>query len=131
MKRMAASIACGELQMQLIRFGIVGALNTAFSYAVYSAGIYLGLTYYVASLIALILGIVMSFVTQGKLVFKTELHGRFYKFLAVWTVLYFVNIGVIWLLAKLGFNYYLGGLLALVPVVCLSFVLQKKLVFQR
>lgn len=118
------------LKNQLIRFGIVGSLNTAFSYGVYSLGIFAGLSYYIASLLALVLGIAVSFITQGRLVFSAQLKGRFTSFLVVWSVLYVVNIGLIRLLSTAGLNYYIAGLVALFPVIILSFVLQKYFVFK-
>lgn len=116
---------------QLIRFGLVGGLNTGFSYGVYALGLFVGLSFYLASLLALILGIMVSFFTQGRLVFQAQLEGRFVRFVAIWAVLYLVNIALIWVLAKTGMSYYLAGLVAFVPIVALSFLLQKFVVFKE
>jgi len=124
-------ISSGDVWPLLVRFGIIGAFNTTFSYGIYAAGIYIELPYYLASLIALVFGILLGFVTHGRLVFRSQLQGRFTRYLAVWAALYVVNIGLIGLFSSLGVNYYLGGLMAFVPVVVLSFVLQKVFVFQR
>lgn len=114
---------------QVLWFLLVGIANTAFSYGLYSLGLYLGLPYYLASLIALVLGIMLSFFTQGRLVFRARLKGRFGPFVAMWAGLYVVNITLIRLLAALGVTYYWAGLLALGPVTLLSFILQKNIVF--
>lgn len=108
----------------------MGVANTAFSYGIYAAGIFVGLPYYVASLIALVLGIVVSFFMQGHLVFRAQLKGRFPLFVVMWALLYLLNIGIIWMLSTAGMDYYLAGLVAAVPVVAASFVLQKFIVFK-
>ncbi|WP_428688724.1 GtrA family protein [Roseibium sp.] len=113
-----------------MRFVLVGAINTGFSYAVYTLGLFLGLPYWLASLVALLLGIAMSFITQGRFVFRTTLSGRLPVFVAVWTVIYLVNILMIRTLAALGANYYLAGAIAVVPVVILSFTLNRLVVFR-
>jgi len=116
---------------QMIRFLLVGLGNTAFSFGIYSLGIYLGFPYYLASLIALIFGILVSFITQGKLVFRAQLSGRFWMFVVVWGGLYFLNIIIIACFSLAGFNYYWAGLFAIVPVTAVSFVLQKMFVFRK
>ncbi|MDA5095743.1 GtrA family protein [Aliiroseovarius sp. KMU-50] len=114
----------------MIRFVLVGLANTAFSYGIYALGLYLGLPYYLASFVALIFGICVSFLSQGKLVFRSRLRGRFCSFLTVWALLYLFNISLIKLFGMLGANDYLAGLIALVPVVALSFLLQRYVVFK-
>lgn len=126
-----ALLKSSELRGQVFRFLVVGSANTAFSYSIYSLGIYFGLRYYLASLIALILGILLSFVTQGRLVFGANLKGRFWIFVAVWAALYLVNIAAIGILSTFGVNYYWAGFAALIPTTLLSFYLQKTFVFPK
>lgn len=114
---------------QLIRFILVGALNTLFSYAIYAAGIWFGLEYYEASLVGLIIGILFSFKTQGALVFGNSDNRLILLFAANWALIYACMIGVIALLMRAGLNEYWAGLLALPPVAGLSFLSQKFIVF--
>ncbi len=118
------------LQNQVVRFGVVGGMNTAFSYAVYALGIYVGLAYYIASFAALVFGIIVSFFTQGKIVFGAQLKGRFPAFVVMWGLLYLMNIGAIRLMVEFGMNYYTAGLIAAFPVVAASFILQKFIIFK-
>jgi putative flippase GtrA len=118
------------LQNQFVRFAVVGAFNTTVGFGVYAFGIYLGLTYYVASFVALVFGICVSFFTQGRLVFQSQLRGRFSSFLFMWCLLYLLNIAAIRLLVTFDMSYYSAGLLATLPVVLVSFVLQKLIVFK-
>ena len=114
---------------RLLRFLIVGAINTALSYAIYALGLRVGLAFPVASLVALVCGLLISFVTQGVFVFASALKGRFPRFLAVWAVIYLVTIAVIWVQTRLGVSDYLAGLLAIPVTAVLSFLLQRRYVF--
>ena len=115
---------------RIVRFLAVGGMNTAVSYGVYALGLRVGLSFPVASAVALVFGIVFSFSTQGKLVFGSTLGGRFPRFVAVWAVIYLVNVVVIWLLMMAGLSAYLSGFLAIPVTAVLSFVLQRRFVFE-
>jgi putative flippase GtrA len=115
----------------IVRYGFVGAFNTLVSYSVYCLLLYLGANYAVASLGALVFGIMLSFVTLGRYVFMSRLKGRFPMFLIVWAVLYFVNIGIISFVLSFGIDAYTAGLIAAVPTISLAFLLQRFYVFRR
>lgn len=112
------------------RYGIVGMFNTAFSYGVYCLLIFAGLGFVLATLIATVAGICLSFVTLGKLVFMRQLSGRFLRFAGVWAALYLVNIALIWIGVSMGASEYLAGLLASIPIIGISFLLQRYFVFR-
>ncbi len=114
---------------QLLRFAGAGMANTGFAYAIYAAGIAFGLTYSVASLIALIAGIVSGFVIQGKVAFRTQLQGRFALFVALWVLLYGANITLIGALHFFGMNLYIAGLLAAIPITAASYLALRTIVF--
>ncbi len=69
-----------NIKKQFIRFLIVGILNTAFGYGVYTLFLFLGIQYQIASLAALICGILFSFNTQRKFVFTSTKKGLFIRF---------------------------------------------------
>lgn len=108
----------------------MGAFNTAVSYGTYSGLLYAGLNYPLASLGALIFGIMLSFVTLGRYVFLSRLRGRLYKFVLVWAALYLFNIGTIHGLISLGLDAYMAGLVAAIPTISLAFLLQRTYVFR-
>ena len=56
------------LKLQFVRYVLVGIGNTAFGYGAYAAFLFVGFEYRLASLFALVLGILFSFTTQGKVV---------------------------------------------------------------
>jgi putative flippase GtrA len=115
---------------QFYRFLIVGALNTALSYAVYVVGLAVGFSYAVASLISLTTGILVGFKAQGKYVFARPEYRLFWKFLSCWVLIYFVNLLFIREMINLGFNAYMAGALALPFLIVFSFVVQKFVVFR-
>ena len=114
----------------LVRFVLVGLLNTGFSYSVYALFVWLGFPYALANFVALVLGIVFSFRTQGSLVFRHAGWSRLRRFVPVWLAIYLVNIALIGLLMRLGFSAYMAGAMALVPVTALSFLSNRYFVFR-
>lgn len=111
----------------MLRFLGIGVINTFFGISVYWLLIYAGLPYQFASLLSLILGIVFSFNSHRRVVFKTG--GRFFTYVVVWIFIYFVNIEMISMIRDFTGDYIAG--LVLIPVnATLSFVLMKSFVFR-
>lgn len=127
---MASSTLHSLLQRPFVRFVLVGCLNTGFAYAVYAALLWTGLPYALANLGSLILGIVFSFATQGRLVFGNRDNRLLPRFALCWVILYFINIGLIAGLIRLGLDAYTAGALALVPMAVSSFFVQRYVVFR-
>ncbi len=119
-----------ELRGQMLRFLVVGIGNTTLSYGVYCLGLYLGLPYWLASLMALFVGLAVGFVAQSRLVFKSSLEGRLPTFVMVWAIIYGANIALISLFVAFGMTYYMAGALGLLPTVALSFLCNRYLVFR-
>ena len=116
---------------QAIRFVLVGVLNTTFSYFIYAGLLFVGLSYQLANFLALVLGVLFSFRTQGHLVFRNTDNRLLGRFVISWAVIY---ISVIYLIGKIiatGFNAYLAGALALPFSVALSYLSQKYFVFRQ
>lgn len=57
---------------QFLRFILVGGLNTAFGVGVYCLAIYVGIPYYIATLLSNVLGVCFNFITTGNLVFRNN-----------------------------------------------------------
>lgn len=117
------------LSVQVVRFFIVGCINTAFSYSIYATLLYIGMPFVVANFGALLLGILFSFRTQGRFVFNNRATRLIFRFVACWGVIFLINIAFIAMLIRAGLNAYWGGALALVPVTLLSYFVQRFLVF--
>lgn len=115
---------------EIVRFLVVGILNTAFSYSIYALSIWIGLAYYSASFVGLIIGIAFSFKTQGAIVFRNSDNSLIFLFTLNWLLIYACMVGVIALFMRFGLNDYWAGLLALPPVAVFSYFSQKFLVFR-
>lgn len=115
----------------ILRYLIVGTINTGFSYSIYALGLYMGLKYQIANLIALMVGIVFSFKTQGRFVFNNSNNRLFGRFVISWAVIYVATIILIGKIIELGLNAYWAGVVALPFSVGLSYMVQKYFVFQR
>lgn len=76
---------------RIIRFGVVGLLNTAFGYGLYALFVYLGTLPEVALLGATIIGVIFNFFTTGRLVFRNSDNGLFTRFAATYATIYAVN----------------------------------------
>ncbi|WP_343623465.1 GtrA family protein [Roseateles puraquae] len=126
MKRLAARV---WLSGAFLRFLIVGALNTALAYAVYALLLWLGLAYGWANLGSLVVGILVSFFLQGRLVFGSHDNRLLPRFVLCWLILYALNVALIAGLMRLGLNAYTAGALALLPMALGSFLVQRTFVF--
>lgn len=117
--------------LKLVRFVIIGTLNTGFSYLIYAALLYAGLGYQLANLLALVVGILFSFKTQGRFVFDNPDNHLLGRFVISWALIYLCTITLIGWIIALGFDAYSAGALALPFSVVLSYLTQKYFVFRQ
>lgn len=119
-----------RLDYTFIRFVIVGIVNTAFGVGLYCLFIYFGISYRLSVLFSTVLGVLFNFKTIGIFVFKNKDNRLLFRFIASYVIVYFVNIGVIYLFLRLtSLGDYLGGIMATPIVAIISFFLQKRFVF--
>lgn len=104
-----------ETRQQLIRFILVGMMNAAFGYSVFSLLIYSGFHYTVASFFSICLGVLFSFNTTGRIVFQNFYLGLLLKYITVYFFLYCLNIGILDFLHLFSSNFYLIGFIAIFP----------------
>lgn len=124
------SIFAKAQSLRIVRFLVVGMFNTAFSYVIYAGFLFIGFGYQLANLMALVMGIFLSFKTQGRLVFKNTDNRLFGRFLVSWVLIYLCTIALIGRIMTLGLNAYWAGALALPFSVALSYLTQKYFVFR-
>ncbi len=115
----------------VIRFVLVGVLNTTFSYLIYAALLFFGLGYQLANLFTLVVGILFSFKTQGHLVFNNSDNRLLGRFIVSWVLIYCCVIIFIGRIIGLGFDAYAAGALALPFSMTLSYLAQKYFVFRQ
>ena len=119
-----------ELDTKFIRFIFIGIVNTIFGYGVYFLLIKLGLHFSLAVLISTSLGILFNFKTLGKFVFKESSNSHIFKFTAVYSLIYILNVFGIKFLNSIGFSFEWSGFIMLLPMATLGFILNKSLVFK-
>lgn len=111
----------------IVRFLVVGTINTLFGLGVYWLLLYAGLSYQLGSLLSLILSLFFSYNNHRLAVFKSQ--GRFVIYILVWSFIYFVNIALISAIRSY-IGDYLAGVAAMPVTITLSFVLMKWFVFR-
>ena len=121
-----------HIPQQFIRFLIIGGVNAVFAYSVYALSIFIGLHYTLAALAQTVLGTLFSFKTMGCLVFDNPDNKLVFKFIAVYILCYFLNIGLLRLLTHFVLsNLYIAGLVSSALVALVSFCLNKWVVFRK
>ena len=117
---------------QFIRFVLVGVLNTIFGYSIYCVMLKIGLSYWWATLIANVLGVMFNFKTTGVLVFKNHNNWLFFRFALCYVLAYFLNVGIITLFTHFTtINQYISGFVATICVALFSFFFLKLVVFRK
>ena len=116
---------------QFLRFILVGGLNTAFGVGVYCLAIYVGLPYFIATLLSNVLGVLFNFITTGNLVFRNNNPRLIFRFVACYVLIYFINTAVVKLFINLGLNSYWAGILATPVVALCSYTLLKLFVYRQ
>ena len=107
------------LSSQLLRFLLVGGLNTAVGYALFAGFVWAGLPYPGAIALATVLGVAFNFQSTGRLVFGGAPLSQLGRFVAVYGVVYLINVG----------SVYLANATVLLPLALVAFVLQRRFVF--
>lgn len=119
-----------ETKRQLVKFILVGCLNTLFGFTVYSFFIFLGCTYPVAALLSTCFGIIFNFKTLGTFVFNHKNNYAIFRFIFVYIFLYGFNLSLIRVFQLCSLNLYYSGLLAILLTAIFAFFLNKYAVFR-
>ena len=115
--------------VQLLRFLVVGGLNTVFGYSLFAAFTYFGMSYPAAIGLATVGGVLFNFQSIGRLVFNGAPRSRFWRFVGVYIVVYLLNLGGVRLLLGLWPNVYIANAITLVPLSVIAFILNRRFVF--
>ncbi len=113
-----------------ILYGFVSIVNTIFFYGVYTLFVFLKYSYQIASLASIIIGIIFSFTTHGKLSFRIFNFKSFIRYASVWIGLYISNIWLIEKIQEYSSNLYLSGAIASLLIAFIAFFLMKYFVFR-
>ncbi len=116
---------------RVIRFVLVGLLNTVFGYSIFALMIKIGIHYALATFIGTILGVLFNFFTTGRMVFNSLGNKQLLRFILVYIFLYVINIFLLEVLITAGLSAYLGGFV-LIPVMApIGYFLQTRFTFKQ
>lgn len=118
-----------SLGQSLLRFLCTGVLNTAFGYAVYVLLVVGGTPLWLAVAGSTVLGVLFNFFSYGRLVFGPAQLGRLPAFIAVYVVLYALNVALAYLLTAWGVGALVAQALLLPFLAALAFLLLRTFVF--
>lgn len=126
---MASDRMPGEI-WRMARFVCVGALNTAFGYGIYLAGLWLGLVPVVALAVATMVGALFNYFSIGRLVFGFGGMEKLPVFAVVYLVAYLFNAALLQALIMAHVTPWLGQILVLPLVVAVNYGLMRLWVFR-
>jgi putative flippase GtrA len=114
---------------QLLKFLVVGGINTVFGYALFAVFTWFGMHYPLAIALATIGGVLFNFQSVGRLVFGGAPRSRFRRFVGVYCLIYLVNLGGVRLMLDHGISVYIANGVMLIPLAGLAFILNRRFVF--
>ena len=113
----------------LLRFLVVGGINTVFYYLVFALFILLQLHYVIAALLAQVCGILFNFQTTGVIVFKNKDNRLIFRFFGVYLFTYLLNIGLLKIFDIYGVSSLIAQTIIVIPMAIVTFLLMSKFVF--
>ncbi len=114
-----------------VRYLLVGAINTAFGYSVFALLIFIGWHYSIALFFATVAGILFNFKTFGTFVFRKHDWRLIGKFVAVYGILYVVNVSFVFILLFFLGNVYVANALATIFIAGLGYFLNRRFVYEN
>lgn len=120
------------IRHRVVKFLLVGFLNTMFGYSLYALLVYFGLPYHHSLLLTTIIGVIFNYFSLGKMVFQGD-GGRstFVKFISVYCMVYLFNAyGLEQLVEQHQINPYVSQLMCLIPSIVFNWFMLKNWVFK-
>ncbi len=113
-----------------LNFIFISFINTLFGLAIFYFFLFIHIPYQFASLLGTIIGIMFNYNTNKNFVFNVKKSNIFY-FTLVYVVVYFFNVLILYLFKIRNINLYIGGLILIIPSGILTYILNKKFVFNK
>lgn len=114
---------------RIVRFFLSGVVNSLFSFAVYSFFIFIGLDPSIAVTLSMFIGVFFNYRTIKTFVFSDAHGSRLKPFVLCYALILGISIVLLNILDFYEMNRYLAGLIVSIPMACLSYILQRKYVF--
>lgn len=115
--------------VEIVRYLVAGAMNTAFGFGIYAALVWLGLDRYLAQAIGYVLGTAFNYVTYSRGVFIGSGPAKL-RFVASYLGNYIVNLLVLRLASQYIPNPYAAGAATTAFGVILNYLVLKRWVFR-
>lgn len=117
------------VRSKFVRFLLVGGLNTAFGYGLYALLILLHVPYPLAVFLSTTAGVLFNFKTYGTLVFGSHDNRRIWRFIAVYALVYVLNVIPLAWAKRHGFSLIAAGAVIALPIAAVAFLLNRRFVF--
>lgn len=115
----------------VIRYILVGILNTLFGYSVFSILVFTGVHYVLALFFATLIGCLFNFRTYGLLVFKNGEWRLLAKFICCYLLLYLLNTLSLYVLLLFTPNIYLANAMAVLCIATVGYFLNRGFVYEN
>lgn len=115
---------------RLVRFLLIGALNSIFGFCVFSAMVLLGTGNLPALLAGNLAGLVFNFFSTGGLVFRSLSLQAVPRFVLCYVTVLALNTALLGWLAPLAGNRILAQALLTLPMAVLSYLIMSRWVFR-
>lgn len=118
------------IKNRLLRFLIVGVINTIFSYVVFVILFYFIENKEVAVTLSFIIAVLFNYQTISKLVFADANQRKFILFISIYILTYLLNLLHLYITVDMyGLNVYFSQFITLLYLPLVSFYLNKKYVY--
>ncbi len=117
--------------IELLKYLLVGGINTIFGYSIFAFLLFFGLHYSLAVLVATILGVLFNFQSYGRIVFKNHSRRLLTKFIFIYAIIYLVNISLLLAFDFFVSNLYISGAIVIPLVAYLGYFLNKRYVWKK
>ncbi len=111
------------LEQRLVRFVIVGGINTLFGYGLFTACYLITHHRQMSMVVGTVLNVLFNYFTTGRFVFANKGLRAMLPFFAGYAVLLPINMVALEVVVRLGVPTLLAGILLLPPMVLLSYVI--------
>ena len=116
---------------RLVRFLLVGVVNTIFGYSVFALLYVLTHHHNFSVVVATIIGIVFNFFTTGRIVFGNKSWRALLPFVMAYGIALGLNLIVLNLLLAAGVSALIGQAISLPVVVIVSYLINARFVFRN
>jgi putative flippase GtrA len=115
---------------KVLRFVIVGVMNTVFGYFVFACLTALGCSDLLAVPAAMAVGVMFNFLSYGRLVFASLDTRRLPRFIVGYLCVYACNLFGLRVLERLGLNAYSAQAVLVFPLAVLAYFVNDRWVFR-